>query len=1060
MKITTTIATIFFFSFKLFCQNISNLEHTLGPEGFGFSSLYSNENYAFSDGIYGLYRTSDGFNWETISEEVGYPMAIFGDTLIMQTSVVSLEGFPQERKFLVSYDNGENWIINKMPPNQISGGSMVICSHGIYVADNQNHLIYHSTDHGITWETLQAPQDYLSDFYVFEDRLYLSGSISLYRSDTDGKNWEKLNPPLEPQQYIIDILAINEHLLLTVEQGLWHSHDDGVTWTFKAYEFGNVTELMERIGNTVYFIGSDELIRTTDFGYNLEIPDDPSSSIFSGYSHTAFNGSILLSTYNKGIVNWNESSSTSVYVNEGLNSPAVYDFVESKGKIWAACGNGLFSFDPVQDTWSGAANIPSDTEEYYGIQAIQANGTGVLIANSVSDDYFYLSSDDGQNWLRKIIPNEVAFLEELTLIDNNLMGVSLFGAKISRDLGQTWEDINAPGRVIKFGNKYLSSNSNIIAASDDQGTSWYELYNTNASIEWDWIRGIQVAGDRVFGFFETTNGTKLYTSVDGIDWNYAHDGIPNTNSPLFQETFSCYHYLGDYYFYNEYLGLFVSKDDANSWLPVMPLRNQNIFLHEDWFYVGGFHGGVGRFNPPDPNGGLMSGIVYFDEDTNGIPNIDEPRLPNVNVNLVGQNNNTPYYFTNTNLAGEYALGVYSNSADTLRPDLKSNYIESINPPFYLSNEVNSSKDFGVSLTPNITDLSIYGKYYSVLRPGFDGKIFLKYKNEGTIPSNGKVTLKLDPTMTYLGASPEPSEILGDSLVWDYDNLILFDAENISVDVNIDSNAELDREVCTNIKVITDSPDILLSNNSYSIKTFIRGSFDPNDKMVEPEEGLNEEEIANGKSLVYTIRFQNTGTYHAEKVRITDMLDTALYYPSFELIAASHEITSLELSSAGLLEIEFDQIFLPDSTAFESDSHGFVSFTIQRKKAFNPDVPVTNIAAIYFDFNEPIFTNTVSFGIPKTTASTTLLTNKKNKTFSVFPNPSTEKVFVDLSSLKQEQHASLRLLSPTGILIQEQAIQNYIELSHFDTSNLSSGIYLIQLIDSNGILTEKLVVLKK
>ena len=141
MKITTTIATIFFFSFKLFCQNISNLEHTLGPEGFGFSSLYSNENYAFSDGIYGLYRTSDGFNWETISEEVGYPMAIFGDTLIMQTSVVSLEGFPQERKFLVSYDNGENWIINKMPPNQISGGSMVICSHGIYVADNQNHLI-------------------------------------------------------------------------------------------------------------------------------------------------------------------------------------------------------------------------------------------------------------------------------------------------------------------------------------------------------------------------------------------------------------------------------------------------------------------------------------------------------------------------------------------------------------------------------------------------------------------------------------------------------------------------------------------------------------------------------------------------------------------------------------------------------------------------------------------------------------------------------------------------------------------------------------------------------
>ena len=55
---------------------------------------------------------------------------------------------------------------------------------------------------------------------------------------------------------------------------------------------------------------------------------------------------------------------------------------------------------------------------------------------------------------------------------------------------------------------------------------------------------------------------------------------------------------------------------------------------------------------------------------------------------------------------------------------------------------------------------------------------------------------------------------------------------------------------------------------------------------------------------------------------------------------------------------FNDIFLPDSTTNEPESHGYITYTINQ----NPDLPnnskIKNTAAIYFDFNDPVITNTV------------------------------------------------------------------------------------------------------
>ena len=136
-----------------------------------------------------------------------------------------------------------------------------------------------------------------------------------------------------------------------------------------------------------------------------------------------------------------------------------------------------------------------------------------------------------------------------------------------------------------------------------------------------------------------------------------------------------------------------------------------------------------------------------------------------------------------------------------------------------------------------------------------------------------------------------------------------------------------------------------------------GSFDPNDKQAFPTGYGDEHYIEQNTAIDYLIRFQNTGTDTAFKVVIIDELDPALEPASIRPGASSHDY-QFELINGNTLRFTFHDIMLPDSNINEPASHGFVKF-----KAFQkPDQPlgtvIENEAAIYFDFNDPVITNTV------------------------------------------------------------------------------------------------------
>jgi uncharacterized repeat protein (TIGR01451 family) len=136
------------------------------------------------------------------------------------------------------------------------------------------------------------------------------------------------------------------------------------------------------------------------------------------------------------------------------------------------------------------------------------------------------------------------------------------------------------------------------------------------------------------------------------------------------------------------------------------------------------------------------------------------------------------------------------------------------------------------------------------------------------------------------------------------------------------------------------------------------SFDPNDKLVSPAGVTTTHYTPTGAELKYRIRFQNTGTDVAYKVVVVDTLSEHLDISTLTLGAVSHPYT-MNVSGKGrpVLTFTFDNILLPDSNSNEPQSHGFINFNIKPKKELSEKTRVENFADIFFDFNEPVRTNT-------------------------------------------------------------------------------------------------------
>ncbi|MEQ8703828.1 MAG: hypothetical protein RIC19_07900 [Phaeodactylibacter sp.] len=221
-----------------------------------------------------------------------------------------------------------------------------------------------------------------------------------------------------------------------------------------------------------------------------------------------------------------------------------------------------------------------------------------------------------------------------------------------------------------------------------------------------------------------------------------------------------------------------------------------------------------------------------------------------------------------------------------------------------------------------------------------------------------------------------------------------------------------------------------------------GSFDPNDIQVFPEGYGPEGIVEPGTTLDYLIRFQNTGTDTAFTVEILNPISDALQLGTLRPLGSSHDY-ELTLLEDGVLSFRFDNILLPDSTTNLQASQGFVRYRIDHREGIPLGTNFGNRAAIYFDFNDPIYTNTALTTIDENFITVDLKeVYVPGLSLEAYPNPFTEFLNISFAGISGKT-VQFMIYSMDGRLVR-QLEEPFAPVVTLRPGPLPSGQYALQV----------------
>lgn len=435
--------------------------------------------------------------------------------------------------------------------------------------------------------------------------------------------------------------------------------------------------------------------------------------------------------------------------------------------------------------------------------------------------------------------------------------------------------------------------------------------------------------------------------------------------------------------------------------------------------------------PCDPMTPLLGGRVFHDLNANGSWDPFEPPLPGAVVTVAPGG-----LYGSTDSTGGYLFTLPPGNFD-LTAGCMVPYPQSSSPAMHshtlvLPTEVDTSDRFGIWLEPGHHDLAA-AISATAARPGFDNVLHLVITNLGTEPVDGTVTLDRDADQLWVAASVAPNSIAGQQAVWNVPVLDVGASWHATITLTTPVGTALGTPIDHDLNVSANLPDEVPGNDQSSVSDVVVGSYDPNDKHVVPEE-LTLSDLLTGEPVVYTIRFQNTGTAPASFVEILDTLNTFLQWPTVRFVAASHPCT-WELRN-GILRFRFDPIILPDSVSDEPASHGFVRFGIVPAATLVPGTVVPNRAHIYFDYNEPVVTDPAVFTITLPTA----VPDQRTDGMVAFPVPAHDLLWVAIPGAPGSI-VELDLMDLSGRKLRTMVMPR--DHCAVDIRDLSAGTYLLR-----------------
>ena len=444
---------------------------------------------------------------------------------------------------------------------------------------------------------------------------------------------------------------------------------------------------------------------------------------------------------------------------------------------------------------------------------------------------------------------------------------------------------------------------------------------------------------------------------------------------------------------------------------------------------------------------ILSGHVYLDDDC--LVDAGSEGVPGILLRLLPDD-----VFTYTDAGGFYEF-VREGGADyTIEYieedayDLQCPATGQIAVGMVSAMETSGGNDFFVAKA-EVANLCV-DAFATAARPGFQQYNNVAVCNFGCEPAGGTLTVALDTLselfntgyfdtydpITRTGTIEVPELAPGECSYY-----VFF------LTIQIGSLGDI---LNTEFTVNGDGPDAFPDNNSLILNTVITGSYDPNDKQNRTgEDPFGGPIYEQDTTMRYQIRFQNTGTDTAFTVVIRDTLNANLDVTTIRAGLASHDY-QLEFEGSDVLVFRFDDILLPDSTTNLEGSNGFVNFTIDRRPGLPLGTMISNSAAIYFDFNEPIITNTVENVLSEPVATREPL--RTDLLMQVYPNPTSEWVQISFNSEQPETY-DLDLLGidgkPVRRLFTGRTIRGPFQES-FSVENLPAGEYFLQLRGAGGV----------
>jgi Secretion system C-terminal sorting domain len=448
------------------------------------------------------------------------------------------------------------------------------------------------------------------------------------------------------------------------------------------------------------------------------------------------------------------------------------------------------------------------------------------------------------------------------------------------------------------------------------------------------------------------------------------------------------------------------------------------------------------------------GKVFADFNLNNTLDSNEARIKHQKL---FRDDEDRVFFANSN--GEYALYLTPLDSCNYFPIINSSYF-SIDPLLYsvnfmFSNQLDSLNDFAFQPAGAYDDLCMTITPLGQFRPGFNSSYLLNFENVGTTIQSPRVVFRIFPFVSIVSTSTAPSAIYTDSIVWNLPPLAPLQNGQILVTINLSPTTPIGTILNSYAQIFPIANDVNPSCNNATWEVTVTGSFDPNDISVDLDT-LYSNVFPNPPYLDYIIRFQNTGTDTAFTVKILNPIDTMkLDLNSLEFVAASHPMEMRFIYHERNMEFLFNNILLPDSNVNEPASHGFVRYKIKPKSNLQVGDSIKNFAAIYFDFNEPVITNTAKTDILLFTGLADQISASE---LFVYPNPSSQEINIQVSNT-QGKRISLDVYNLFGQKVKslfDGKIMSSELKQQFDISSLNQGVYLLQY-NVDGVTKSKKII---